>query len=57
MKTAISNPIQIEDTTDEPNILQKMEWGRIRKNAGLNLNTRSKLKQLLSVARFQRLMN
>jgi hypothetical protein len=26
--------IDIIDTTNEPNILQKMEWGGVRKNAG-----------------------
>jgi len=30
----MKNLIDIIDTTNEPNILQKMEWGGSRKNAG-----------------------
>ena len=30
----MKNLIDIIDTTNEPNIIQKMEWGGTRKNAG-----------------------
>jgi hypothetical protein len=30
----MKNLIDIIDTTNEPNIIQKMEWGGSRKNAG-----------------------
>jgi len=33
-KSMSNKLIDIIDTTNEPNILQKMEWGGTRKNAG-----------------------